>query len=317
MKLSQLKAILQVAECGSLVKAADRLNTVQPAVSRQIRMLEDELQASLFERHGRGMIPTDAGRMAIAGARRIMAELERIQSDVSEMNSNIRGRVVLGMPPALADLLAVPLVELFQRTHPLVELHLISAFTGHLREWMLHGEIDIAIIYELPGSRAIYAMPLLREGLYLVGPPHAALSPDIPIAFSKLDGRDFILPPPSHSLPAMIEQTCAQMGITIKVRVKVDSLPAIKTLVASGFGWTVLPLAPISAEVQTGQLCAAPLCQPSLSRRLVIAQPADRRPSRAAQFAVAAVVSTVLELIQKKTLFGQVEAADPLSELEL
>lgn len=309
MKLSQLKSLLYVAESGSLVKAADRLHTVQPAVSRQIRMLEEELKARLFERHGRGMVPTEAGHKAIEGARRIMAELDHIQSDVAEADTTLRGQVTVGMPPALADLLALPLVQAIQASHPKVELQLMSAFTGHLRDWMQRGELDLAIIYEQAHSRALHATPLLRERLYLVGPPGCGLSLKRSVPFAALGGKTFILPPRHHNLPAMVEQAAADKGVTLKILAKIDSLSAIRNLVVQGMGYTVLPLAPVASDVAAGRLSAAPLSGPALSRGLVLAQPSDRRPSRAARFAAGAVIDIVRHLVQTQVLFGRLERA--------
>ena len=114
MDISQLRTLIHVAELGSLSKASDRLHIAQPALSRQIRLLEQELGVRLFDRHGRGMIATDQGRDVLRHALRIMAELEEIRAVVSDENAPLRGHVSIGMPPTASDILSAPLVSAFK-----------------------------------------------------------------------------------------------------------------------------------------------------------------------------------------------------------
>src|ERR1044071_2451136 len=104
MELSQLRTLIHVAELGSLSKAADRLHIAQPALSRQIQLLEKELGVYLFERHGRGMIITDIGREVLEHARRVLLELESIRTVVAQDRTSFRGLVVVGMTPTVAEI---------------------------------------------------------------------------------------------------------------------------------------------------------------------------------------------------------------------
>ena len=157
MELSQLRTLIHVAELGSLSKAADRIGIAQPALSRQIRMLEEELSVRLFTRHGRGMVLTDKGREILEHATRVMTELEEIRATASDLDAPLRGRIAIGFPPTVADILSLPLVAAFGKTHPQVELRLVGAYTGHLLDWLHRGEIDVAILYD-PQFRPIAAV---------------------------------------------------------------------------------------------------------------------------------------------------------------
>lgn len=305
MKLSQLRALLHVAEFGSLVKAASRMNTVQPAVSRQIRTLEEELGTQLFDRHGRGMVPTEAGRKAINGALRIMAELEQMKSDVADEQLTLRGRVTVGMLPVLTDLLAVPLIQALRRQHPGLQLELMSGFTGHLRDWMQRGEADMTLSYEHRRGRLPNVRPLLREKLFLVGPSAASLSLKRPVPFSVLgEGIELVLPLGHHLLSQMIAAAAAKTGVRLHTSVKVDSLSAIRQLIQSGIGWTILPLAPVQVEVAAGRLSAAPLCRPTLYRQLVLSNPSERRPTRAMRVVADLIVEIVASMAKRKIIIG-------------
>ena len=129
MDVVQLKTLIHVAELGSLSKAADRLNIAQPALSRQIRLLEEELGIFLFERHGRGMVITEVGREVLDHATRVMAELEAIRHSASGGRSSFRGMVMVGTTPTVAEIVTVPLVRRIKEAHPQLCVRFSSAYS--------------------------------------------------------------------------------------------------------------------------------------------------------------------------------------------
>ena len=171
MELSQLRTLIHVAELGSLSKAADRLHIAQPALSRQVRLLEEELGVRLFARHGRGMVLTEQGQEILKHATRVMAELEEIRAAASETGAPLRGQIAIGFPPTVADIVSVPLVASFGKAHPQAELRLVAAYTGYLLDWLHRGEIDVAVLYDPHAARSLRSQPLLLEDLFLIGPP--------------------------------------------------------------------------------------------------------------------------------------------------
>lgn len=144
MEIAQLKTLIHVAELGSLSKAADRLQVAQPALSRQIRLLEKELGMFLFERHGRGMVITDIGREVLERAVRIMAQMDEIREMTASGHSSYRGTVMIGTTPTVSEIVSVPLVRKITESHPELRIRLLSAFTGHLLDWVERGELDVA-----------------------------------------------------------------------------------------------------------------------------------------------------------------------------
>ena len=305
MDFTQLRTLIHVAELGSLSKAADRLRIAQPALSRQIRLLEEELKTRLFERHGRGMVMTDTGREVLSHASRIMAELEEIRASVTDMNATLSGKVVVGMPPTVADIISVQVVAAFRRTHPQIELRFVSAFTGYLLDWLQRGEVDVAVLYDPQPTRSLRSKPLLLESLFQVGPPDASLSVVRAVPFAHLARHELLLPSPRHGLRAIVERCAADLGIELKVSIEADSFQTLKDLVSHGYGMTVLPLAPIHADVAAGRLTAAPLFDPSPARRLVMALPSDRPASRAARFAADTITEVVTDLVDRGIWIGQ------------
>lgn len=283
MELSQLRTLIQVADLGSLSKAADRMRIAQPALSRQIRMLEDELGTRLFVRHGRGMTVTEQGRTVLSHASHIMRELAEIRAEIVG-DVPLSGSVAIGLPPTVADLISVPLVGAF-RAHPAVVPRLVSAYTGHLLDWLLRGEIDLAVLYDPTSARPLHSVPLSVEHLHVVGPAGAGLQAAGLIPFRDLAGRPLLLPSVGHGLRSIVERCAEESGIGLNVVAEADSFGSLKELVRHDYGWTILPPASIHSDLEASRLSAAPLVEPVPERRLVLSYPADRPTARLARFA--------------------------------
>ena len=176
MEISQLRTLIHVAELGSLSKAADRMNIAQPALSRQVRMLEQELGIALFARHGRGMVLTAQGREILTHATRVMAELEEIRARAGDTGSAFSGQIAIGLPPTVADIISGPLVAAFGKTHPKARLRLVSAYSGYLLDWLQRAEIDMAVLYNPGAVRSLRKQPILIENPFVIGPPEAGFS---------------------------------------------------------------------------------------------------------------------------------------------
>lgn len=299
MKISQLRTLIHVAELGSLSKAADRLHIAQPALSRQIRLLEEELGVRLFDRHGRGMIVTDQGQDVLRHALRIMSELEEIRSSIADEDAPLRGHVSIGMPPTVSDILSEPLVTAFRASHPDATLRIVSAYSGYLLDWMHRGEVDCAVLYDPKSARTLRVQPLLEEVLFLIGPPGSGLSMEVPVRFPELETHRLLLPSAGHGLRSILERFATESGTLLQVPVEADSYSTLKSLVRAGHGSTILPKAPIHSDLSLGQLCAAPLIDPVPMRRLVLSYPTDRPVPRLARFAGQAIAANVRLMVKQ------------------
>jgi DNA-binding transcriptional LysR family regulator len=299
MDVGQLRTLVHVAELGSLSKASDRLHIAQPALSRQIRLLEEELGARLFDRHGRGMVITDIGREVLAHALRVLAEMEQIRASVADLNASLHGTVAIGMPPTVAEIITAPLARLFRDEHPQVVPRFVPGFTGYLLDWLQRGEVDVAVLYDPQPSRTLKIKPLLLENLFLIGPPEADLTPIRAVPFQKLAGEKMLLPSARHGLRAIVDRCAVEACISFQVVLEADSLSTLKDLVQTGFGLTILPLAPIHEDIAEGRLKAAPLVDPTPARRLILAYPGDRPISRLTRFAGESVAAVVGDLVSQ------------------
>ncbi len=299
MDIAQLRTLLHVAELGSLSKAADRLNIAQPALSRQVRLLEEELGVRLFDRHGRGMAVTQAGQDVLRHAQRIMVEMEEIRATVSDQDAPLRGHVAIGMPPTVADILSVPLVSAFQARHPKATLRIVSAYSGYILDWLHRGQIDVAILFESRSSRSLRSVHFLEEELHLIGPPKSGLQCQTPIDFQDLPDFRLLLPSTGHGLRNVVDDCATSMHVVLQTGVEADSYSTLKSLVSSGHGYTILPLAPLHEEISAGKLSYAPLKNPTPKRRLMMSYPADKPTPRLAKFAGDVLIETAQVLIEQ------------------
>jgi len=304
MDVVQLKTLIHVAELGSLSKASDRLHIAQPALSRQIRLLEKELGTYLFDRHGRGMEITDAGREVLAHATRIMEEMESIRSSVAGGKTSFRGTVVIGTTPTVAEIVTVPLVRKIKETHPHLAIRFSSAFSGYLLDWVQRGELELAISYDPQPLHTLRIVPVMMENLLLVGPASANLRLDTPVSFESLAEQQLVLPSARHSLRVILDDCAREVGIKLKTSVEADSFGAMIALVCNGFGLTALPLASIYTQIESGVLSAAPLVDPVPMRKLVQVFPADRRVSPAEKFVGDAFIEIAADLVDRKIWAG-------------
>lgn len=304
MDVVQLKTLIHVAELGSLSKASDRLHIAQPALSRQIRQLEKELGVYLFERHGRGMVITEAGSDVLEHATRIMNELEAIRSAVAGVQGTFRGAVAIGTTPTIAEIVTVRLVKRIREAHPELSIRFSSAFSGYLLDWLQRGELELAISYDLEPLHTLHIVPVMMENLVLVGPPTAGLKLDESVRFASLAEQQMILPSGRHGLRKIMNQCAAEVGIKLNANVEADSFGAMIDLVRHGFGLTALPLASIYGHLQNGTLCAAPLVDPIPMRKLVMVSPADRHVTPATRYVGETFVSLASELVEQSIWAG-------------
>jgi DNA-binding transcriptional LysR family regulator len=306
MDIAQLKTLIHVAELGSLSKAADRLHIAQPALSRQIRLMEKELGVFLFERHGRGMVITEVGREILDHAARIMAELEAIRHSVTSGRSSYKGMVIVGTTPTIAEIITIPLTRRMKEAHPQLHIRFSSAFSGHLLDWLQRGELELAMSYDPQPLRSLRIVPIMMEKLLFISSDQGRLHLSRAVPFARLAEEELILPSPRHGLRAIMEDCARRAGIELRASVEADSLRAMIDLVRHGFGSTVLPLAPIHSLVQGGVLCAAPLVDPTPARKLVLAYPADRPVSPAARFVGEVLTEIATDLVSRNIWVGQI-----------
>src|SRR5512147_715057 len=136
MNLTQLRYFVRVAEMGSFSKAAIELDVAQPALSRQVRLLETDLHVNLLQRTGRGVLLTEPGKRLFDHAVAILQLVARAREDVSASRDKASGRIVVGLPPSMGRLLTLPLVDAFESEMPRARLAIVEGLSAHIVEWI-------------------------------------------------------------------------------------------------------------------------------------------------------------------------------------
>ncbi|MEU0532302.1 LysR family transcriptional regulator [Amycolatopsis tolypomycina] len=283
MDLKQLKALVTVVEVGSVTRAAELLHLVQPAVTRQIRTLEQEFGVPLFERTRHGMRPTEAGVSLAERARRALTELDRARAELAPAPGVVKGIVTVGLLESTAALLGEALVSAVVREHPGIEPRLLTAYSGHLQQWLDDGDLDLSLLYNLTSTPSLNVTPLLREQLWGTAPPEAALQADSPVPLAEVAARRFVMPAAGHALHALVSGAAREAGVELDVSVQTNSMSLQKALVRGGHGWTILPAVGVAEDVTEGTLSAAPLAGPEVWRSIVLGMPRAGRVTAAVE----------------------------------
>ena len=266
----RLRYFLRIAEEGSISRAANVLGVAQPALSRQVRLLEEDLGVTLFRRTARGVQLTEEGERLRATTAAPLRQLELAMRYVGSPLARIERGLHVGLPPTAACVLAAPLLDSLGAAFPKVDFQVSVANTDTLVESMLKGAIDIAVIDPMPDGRLFY-QELLVEDLVAVGGPTSALQPGHAIEFAELANHPLILPGSQIGIRNTVENTALRLKLKLISRFATDSLQVAKDLIAAGQGYGVLPFSACAAEVAAKRLRHAPLREPSLTQHLGIA----------------------------------------------
>lgn len=309
MDFRQLRTFHAVAELGSLSKASDLLRIAQPALSRQIKLLEHDLKTELFVRNGRGMVLTGAGRLLLERSAGLVRQIEQVRDDVQSLGGRPSGRVVLGVVPTVSAVLSARIARRAVAELPDVALRIVESYGGHLVDWLHRGATDLAIIYGPAVDWHLAVESLGRDDLVAVGPCGSGLAARAPVDLAWLVGQRLALPSHSHGLRIIVERAAARRGVPVNVVVEADSYRVLTSMVEEGIGHTILPPSAIHAEVKGGRLEIAAFAAPGITRELVLASPMDKTPSVAATAIAGLIRAEIRALVQERRWMFRVEGA--------
>lgn len=293
MTIKQLQYFLRIAELRSFSKAAAYLHVAQPALGLQVRKLEDELGVKLLNRHSRGAIPTEAGLLLRDHAQIILRQIDRAKLSVADLAGPPRGKVAVGLTPTLNLILATQLVERCRRDYPNVALAIVDAMSEDLMEWVENDRIDLAFSYNPAAVQGLVCEPLLTEDLCLIGPGNSAFANRDTVTLTDIADLPMILPSVSSGLRSVVEEATHEKGFELNVVLEIDSVTAMKEMVAKGIGYAILPLGSVKREVEDGRIIARRFDRPTLSRDMYLVYSA-KRPASKATNAIAELMRSVV-----------------------
>lgn len=292
MDLKQLEYFVRVAELGSFTRAAAALDVAQPALSRQVRLLEVELRLNLLTRNGRGAAPTEAGKLLLEHGRGILHQVERAREELGRVRGTLAGGVAIGLPPSVAKVMTVPLIREFRQRMPDATLSISEGLSVSMHESLATGRLDIAVLYNASAAPDIELTPLLEEPLFLVQrAKDARPGRSRPVPLREVAGVPLVIPTRPNTIRMLVETEMAKLGCRPMVALEIDGVAAILDLVEDGAGGAILSRNAVSTSGRPQAFAMRPIGSPSLHSKLQIAM-SSQRPATLTQKAV-------LQLIQQ------------------
>ena len=267
MRLRQLECFVRTCELGSITRAAEQLNIAQPALGLQIRNLEHDFGVELLVRTSRGVSPTPAGALMLAWARDVIRRTREVKTQLRTLAGADVDALRLGLSPSVTSLLAGTILEEAGREIPGLSLRLVEALSHVIAKQVEDEQIDLALITGPFERRALDQRPMLREGLYLVGPARGSAGP---ITLADALALPLAMPGENDALRGIVETAAQQIDLPVTTAYEIASIAAIKDLVARGMAHAILPYGAIRREMLSHELTARQIVAPTLSRTLYL-----------------------------------------------
>ncbi|RJG16290.1 LysR substrate-binding domain-containing protein [Massilia cavernae] len=271
MELRQLRYFVAIVDHGSLSRAALVLHVAQPALTQQLRQLEDELGARLLHRSAQGVLCTDAGKVFYEHAQAILKQVADARSAVTQSTTRPSGSVTLGLPHSISGALALPLLMATREHYPEITLQLTEELSGNLSEQLRSGRINLAVLFDDGQLGAFTSTPLIEEDLMFICRAGSALDPGgASVAFADALGRTLILPAQQQGVRPRIENAAHAAGLALANVIEINSIAILKSALLADMGATLLPAAPLQDQVESGALVARPIHSPALARSVTL-----------------------------------------------
>lgn len=252
-------------------RAARVLHIVQPALTQQIQLLEEELGTQLLHRTPQGTLSTDAGETFYKHAQAILKQVGDAKSAVAQLSGNPTGSVALGMPQSVSGALALPLLRAVLETYPGISLQLTEELTGNLIEQLGSGRINLAILFDDGQLTAFASTRLLEEEMLFVSRTGSIFAPEnASISLEDLIKLPLILPGLQHGVRSRIESIVRSNGMELKNVIEINPLTITKTALLADMGATILPIAPFLSDIERGGLSAHVITGAAVSRTVAL-----------------------------------------------
>ena len=282
MEFRQLRYFLAVAECQSFTRGAEKVSVSQPSLSVQIAALEDELGAPLFDRLGRQVALTEAGRLFRDHAQRVMRETELAAQSIQDLTGAEQGRLVVGSISTVNSYLIPPLVCRFKQRFPRVHLHVRAQTSSTIEEEVLANHMDLGLCLLPITNDRLVTNRLFTETLSLVAPPGFRMIAKR-VRMRELSHLPLVLLPSDYCLRQMIDAECASAGVRPQVSVEMTSPEGILEAVKQGAGLTILPELYVRPRISGSGLRLVDLYDPVPKHTVGLVSLAHRHLGKAAQ----------------------------------
>ncbi|HKO18193.1 MAG TPA: LysR substrate-binding domain-containing protein [Acidobacteriaceae bacterium] len=286
MEFHQLRYVCAVAETSSFSRAAERCQIAQPSLSQQVLKLEEDLGARLFDRLGRSVRLTEAGRAFVPYARSILEQTEAARSSVADKKADIRGSVVVGIIPTIAPYLMPRYAAGFAKKFPDAKLRILEKTTPVLVEGLRDLSIDLAILALPLRHKDLECFPLCTEPLFAVLPKEHPRAAAKSLSLKELRGESFVMLRDGHCLRDLSIATCTHARITPNIAFESDQISSLLGMVSAGVGVALVP----EMAIDRGAACRyVRLSDTRAVRRIVLAVLRGRSFNRVQQAFISGV----------------------------
>ena len=241
MELRQLEYFAAVAEEANFTRAASKVHISQSGVSAQVKALENEVGAALFDRTGRTARLTEAGRVALPYAKAALSAVADLRQVIDEVKGIVRGRLTIGMVTGCEVKPLFAALAGFHREHPAIELELAEDNSDMLVGGVRVGLIDIALVGlagEPPEHLASHV--IASEGLVALAPPGSTLAESRQVSLTELTAYPLVTPPEGTGIRAVLDEAFVGKGLIPEIALVASAPGAVADLAARGFGIAVL-----------------------------------------------------------------------------
>jgi DNA-binding transcriptional LysR family regulator len=282
----QLQAFCTVVERESFSQAAARLGVTQPAISQQVRALEERLGTQLLDRSGRRVVPTEAGLRLYRGAQKLLAlEEQLLEEVVSEDGAELRGRFQIGASTGPGASVVTLLLCEFQRQHPGLTVALAVHDTQHVVELVVARELELGVVGAVRRQRSVSFETFFRDEVVLVCPPGHRFARRT-LSLEDLRSEPLILMQAGAGVRSVLEAELRAAGVRLRefdVRLELGLQESVKSAVVAGYGVTFISRSAIESELTAGTLAVARVRGLEAAREISLVRSVGRVPSRAAQ----------------------------------
>ena len=284
--LTLLRSFLATAEAGAITGAARALFLTQPALSRRLQQLEEELGAPLFERSARGVALTEEGRLVAAAGRDLVERYEQLRAEVAAIGNLETGTVRLGGGATAVSFHLPRAIAAFQASHPGVLLQVKEAGSREVERDVAAERLELGIVTlpiepDLAGD--LEATPLATDRIVLVAAPGHPLAAKRRIRASSLDGEDLVGFEAPSAIRSLIDGALRDAGVRVNVTMELRSIPAILRMVATTGSLAFVSRAALDPEAPPTDVVQVPVTGLSISRQLAVVRRRDRPLSPAAR----------------------------------
>jgi LysR family hydrogen peroxide-inducible transcriptional activator len=269
--LRQLEYAVAVAEHGSFNAAARACHVTQPGLSAQIRELESQLGAALFERGRRRVLATAAGEEVVRRARALLADARDLEAAARRGSRPLEGVLRLGVIPTVAPYLLPRVLPAVRRAHPRLELRLHEGQTDDLVRRARDGDQDLLLLALEADLADLATHPLFRDPFVAAFPAGHRLARRKSLREDELDAAEVLLLSDGHCLRKQVLGVCAAAGSAPRDEFRATSLPTLVQMVAGGAGTTLLPRLAVRVEARNRDLAVVPFRSPAPARTIGLA----------------------------------------------